>query len=60
MKKTYIAPLTEVVKVNAGQIICSSPVDSITGIDGVTKGEGKLVGGASDSKDWDDYDEDLW
>ncbi len=59
MKKTYKTPLTEVVKVNAGQIICSSPVQSISGLGEVTKG-GEFAGGVSDSKDWDDYDEDLW
>ena len=59
MKKTYITPLTEVVKVNAGQIICSSPVESISGLTGVAKG-GEFGGGVSDSKDFEDYDEDLW
>ena len=59
MKKIYKAPLTKVVKVNAVQLICQSIVD-VSGLSGVTKGEGKFIGGASDSKDWDDYDEDLW
>ena len=59
MKKTYKTPLTEVVKVNAVQLICQSIVD-VSGLNGVTKGEGKFTGGASDSKDFEDYDEDLW
>ena len=59
MKKIYKAPLTKVVKVNAVQLICQSIVD-VSGLNGVTKGEGKFVGGDSDSKDFDDFDEDLW
>ena len=59
MKKIYKAPLTKVVKVNAVQLICQSIVD-VSGLNGVTKGEGNFTGGASDSKDFEDYDEDLW
>ena len=60
MKKTYKTPLTEVVKVNAVQLICQSIVD-VSGNAGIGKG-GSVKGGdySSDSKDWDDYDEDLW
>ena len=58
MKKTYKTPLTEVVKVNAVQLICQSIVE-VSGLKGVTKG-GEFVGGDSDSKDFEDYDEDLW
>ena len=60
MKKTYKAPLTKVVKVNAVQLICQSIVE-VSGSAGVGKG-GSVSGGSysSDSKDWDDFEEDLW
>ena len=52
MKKTYIAPLTEVVKINAEQMICDSQISQ----------GGPFGGKAGDiqSKDDYDYDEDLW
>ncbi len=55
MKKQYIAPLTEVVKVNAERVVCSSP-------DGYEKAMGSLEkpGAAALGKDDYDYDEDLW
>jgi hypothetical protein len=60
MKKTYKTPLTEVVKVNAVQLICQSIVN-VNGDAGVGKGGSVKEGGySSDSKAWDDYDEDLW
>jgi len=49
MKKTYITPLTEVVKINAEQMICDSP--ALTG----TYSGGKVL-----DKEDTDYDEDLW
>ncbi len=52
MKKTYIAPLTEVVKINAEQMICDSQISQ----------GGPFSGGSGDiqsKKDYD-YDEDLW
>ena len=55
MKKQYIAPLTEVVKVNAERVVCSSP-------DGYEKAMGSSAksGAAALGKDDVDYDEDLW
>jgi len=54
MKKTYIAPLAEVVKVNAEQIVCTSEQFTL-------KGDSKYNGTATiESKDDVDYDEDLW
>lgn len=51
MKKTYIAPLTEVVKINAEQMICDSPALS----NNVYQAGGKVL-----DKEDADYDEDLW
>jgi len=54
MKKTYKAPLTEVVKINAEQLICQSTEQ-------VTLSSTKYNGSAKiESKDDYDYDEDLW
>ena len=56
MKKQYIAPLTEVVKVNAERVVCSSP-------DGYEKAMGsapKSGAQALSKDDYEDYDEDLW
>ncbi|GEM_PF-2359453 len=55
MKKTYIAPLTEVVKINAVQLICQS----IPKHGDFTPGE-MTIAGKDDYEDFDDYDEDLW
>ena len=51
MKKTYIAPLTEVVKINAEQMICESVLQTYSGNPQKTL-----------SKDDDDFDssDDLW
>ena len=60
MKKTYTAPLTEVVKVNAEQMICQSPVNNVDGLAGVTKG-GTWAGGTVDDKDFDgEVTDELW
>jgi len=55
MKKQYIAPLTEVVRVNAEQIVCASP-------EGYEKamGSSEKSGAVALGKDDYDYDEDLW
>jgi len=54
MKKTYIAPLAEVVKVNAEQIVCTSEQFTLSS-------SNKYNGSATiESKDDYDYDEDLW
>lgn len=52
MKKQYKAPLTQVVKINAEQMICDSPVMGVGGT---------FDGGPGDiqSKDGEDYG-DLW
>ena len=51
MKKQYIAPLTEVVKINAEAMICDSPALS---------NNEYQVGGKVLDKENADYDEDLW
>ena len=56
MKKTYKAPLTEVVKVNVEQIVCASP-DGYDKSIGTTEKSGAVALGKDD---FDDYDEDLW
>ncbi len=52
MKKIYMAPLTEVVKINAEQMICQSQI---------TQG-GPFSGGSGDiqGKDDEEFDSDLW
>ena len=53
MKKQYKQPLTEVVKVNAEQMLVESQF--------TLKGDSKYNGTATiESKDDVDYDEDLW
>ena len=54
MKKTYIAPLTEVVKINAEQMICQSQV----GVGGSVPG-GQGSGTGVLGKDDEEYG-DLW
>ena len=52
MKKTYIAPLTEVVKINAEQMICESIQQK-----GDYNSTTMTIAGKDD---FDDFDEDLW
>jgi len=52
MKKTYIAPLTEVVKINVEKML--------SGSDKVATGSNYNGTGVIQSKDDVDYDEDLW
>jgi len=52
MKKTYIAPLAEVVKINAEQMIC----ESIAKQGDFRPGDMTIAG----KDDFEDYDEDLW
>lgn len=55
MKKIYTAPLTQVVKINAEQMICDSQVDIKT-----TAITNKNIGGFTIAdKDEEDFD-DLW
>jgi hypothetical protein len=56
MKKTYINPSMMVVPFVATQVIAYS-VDSVTGLDGVTKGEGDFEGGVVDVKT---YNINIW
>ncbi len=56
MKKTYKQPLTEVVRVNAEQIVCASP-EGYEKTMGVTAKSGAA---ALSKDDYEDYDEDLW
>ena len=49
MKKQYKAPLTEVVKVNAQQLICQSPALG-----------GEYGGGSILDKNEEEFDENFW
>jgi len=49
MKKTYIEPTLLIHKVEACQMICNS-INSVSGLNGVTMGEGEFTGGASDAR----------
>ena len=55
MKKTYIAPLTEVVKLNVEQMLTTS--DFTVKEHSISGSEGGFV---KADKDDIDYDEDLW
>ncbi len=57
MKKTYIAPLAEVVKINAEQMICES-IDKVNRA--INKNSTVNAGNALGKDDFDDFDEDLW
>ena len=57
MKKTYIAPLAEVVKINAEQMICES-IDKVNRA--IDKSSTVSAGDALGKDDFEDYDEDLW
>jgi hypothetical protein len=57
MKKKYIEPSVVAITIKPCQMICNS-VNDITGLDGVTPGEGDFVGGESDARgaefsDWE-------
>ena len=54
MKKIYMQPLTEVVKINVEQMICESILKS-----GVTDGTGFTPAG-KDDYDYEDFDSNLW
>ena len=59
MKKVYIKPNVEVTKVTIGNLLNNgSPVGSVTGADGLGKGQGEFAGGVSDTKDRGDYGSD--
>ena len=63
MKKTvYIAPAIEVTMVELSTLIANSPLSTVSGLDGVTKGQGEFQGGASDVKSNDTYNvwDDDW
>ena len=56
MKKTYKAPLTEVVKINAEQMIC----ESIENVNREINASSSVdAGSALDKEDWF-YNNDLW
>ena len=52
MKKIYVAPLTEVVKVKSEQMICASP-------DGYNKAFGTTNVSGNVALDKEDFDEDV-
>ena len=55
MKKTYKAPLTEVVKINTEQMICQSSFSLST-----TDTYNKSTMTISDKDDYEDAEEGLW
>ena len=56
MKKTYKAPLVEVVKLNVGEML-----QAVSGFsNAVNTSETKVQAGDALGKDDYDYDEDLW
>ena len=55
MKKTYMNPEMVVVPLMAQQMIAYS-VTSVSGLDGVTIGDGDFTGGASDVKAFENLD----
>ena len=57
MKKTYKAPLTEVVKINAEQVVCASGDKQVT-FGGEFTGEPGAI--QSNDDDYDDFDPSLW
>ena len=58
MKKVYIKPNVEVTKVANENLLSGSPVKSVSGADGLGKGQGEFTGGVSDTKDRGDYGSD--
>jgi hypothetical protein len=56
MKKIYITPLAEVVKINAEQMIC----ESIDNVNRAINTSSTVSAGSALGKDDIDYDEDLW
>ena len=56
MKKIYSAPLTEVVKINAEQVVCSSEKVTLSS----TKYNGSSDIQSKDDEDYDDFDSSLW
>ena len=52
-------PLTEVVKINAEQMICES-ISGVNNVNGLSVTQDEFAGGSTDAKeDWF-YDNDLW
>lgn len=56
MKKIYTAPLTQVVKINAEQVVCNSPMDVKT--TAITNDN--VSGFTIADKDDEDFVDDLW
>ncbi|MBR1683355.1 MAG: hypothetical protein IJ700_08420 [Bacteroidaceae bacterium] len=58
-KKAYIEPVLQVTPITLESHLMQNSVGSVTGLDGVEKGEGDFGGGASDTKssDWNIWDE---
>lgn len=55
MKKTYKAPLTEVVKINVEQMICES-----VAVQGNYDSSSMTIAGKEKWDEFDEIDEDLW
>ena len=59
MKKIYMQPLTEVVKIKAEQMICQS-ISGVDNVSGLSVTQEEFAGGGTDAKeDWF-YNNDLW
>ena len=56
MKKTYKAPLTEVVKINAEQVVCASVQMTLSS----NNYDGAAAIQSKDDEDYDDFDPSLW
>jgi hypothetical protein len=54
MKKTYINPTIEVMKLNTTPLLTNS-VTSVDGLDGVTTSETEFTGGEANSRYFDDF-----
>ena len=59
MKKIYMQPLTEVVKINTEQMICES-ISGVNNVSGLSVTQEEFAGGNTDAKeDWF-YNNNLW
>jgi hypothetical protein len=57
MKKTYMKPTMDVTQIQLEQVIATSDIRLISDSPASSTTDTGLT---MDSKDWDDYDEDLW
>ena len=62
MKKIYIIPELNITKLTVENMVAASPLSSVSGLDGVSKGQGDFTGGAADVKSNDVYNvwDDAW